>query len=703
MEALKTAKWIANSSEAGLRSHLLRKTFYIKDNISRAVLRCCGLGQAVYHINGKNITDQVLVTHFTRYDISVIYNTFDVTDFITVGNNAIGVHLGNGFYNDHFKWGFNNAIWRAHPKLILELEIEYPNGETELIISDSTWLACDGPIVFNMMRSGEIYDARLCKKGWDTVQCDENDWHRAFICRGAGGKLRTVDMPPIRVVESIKPVKISEDVYDLGQNISGWIKVRVKGACGSEITMKFGELINSDGTLNDRINMLAHEGVEHIDKYILSGNGIEEYEPSFVYHGFRYVQIGGDAQIVDLTARVVHNDFDIIGDFECSDDMLNKIHSAARRSTLTNYMDMPTDCPHREQLGWTGDALISCEQSLMNYDIVKAYKKWMQDFKDAQRPNGQLPGVVPTAGWGYNWGSGPAWDSAIIMIPWQVYQNTGDKTLIEDMWDNMELYMSFMASMADDYIVNYGLGDWCAPDYDACPAAVTDTCFYYANSLIMAKCARLLNRKDLYTDLAKKIKTAYRKRFLDNDKLVKSQTFIACGIYYGLYNDDEVKRMADKLARLVIDNDYHIDCGVLGTKCIFGALSENGYAEALYKMITNPTAPSYAYWINDGMTTLCEQWGYVDRDGQECSRNHHMFSEVDNWFYKYIAGIRIDENGIVIEPCFVDEIEWVKAHHRDIQVEWNKEKICIKTEHSLKAIIKGKEYMIEKGEHSIWI
>ncbi len=700
MDKFKNCKWI--SKNVGDNSLMLRKTFEAVDGVEKATLYCCGLGQAVYYINGSRVTDNVYVTHFTSYDKRVLYNVFDVTTLVTSGKNAIGVHLGNWYYNDcNAGWNRNTATWRAKPKLLLALYVQFKNGQECVIRTNSSWKACSGPLVFNNMLAGEIYDARLLHRGWNLADFDENEWESAEVCAGPGGILDYIDMPPVRVVRKILPEAIGGGVYDCGESISGRARVKVKGKSGDEIIIKYGEYIEADGSFSERINMYAQTELKHTDKYILSGDGHEEYAPDFVYHGFRYVKISGNAKLREVSFEVIHNDFDTIGEFECSDEILNQIHAASVRSTLTNYLDIPTDCPHREQNGWTGDALVSCEQALMNFEIKDAYKKWLTDFKDVQRPNGQLPGIIPTSIWGYNWGSGPAWDSAIIMIPYQVYQSTGDKSLIALMWDNMKLYMEYLLSMEEDYIVDFGLGDW-RPPYNEdlkCPVRVTSTAFFYADAVIMARCSRLMGDADIYTELAEKVRESYRRHFLNDEAFFISQTFFACGIYYGLYNADEIPEAAHRLAQLVIENDYHIDCGILGTKYIFTALSENGYSDVLYKMITNPTCPSYAYWLGCGLKNLCEAWHLVDRYGDLDSLNHHMFSEVDNWFYKYVAGIRISEEGVVIKPCFIKALKWVKASHRGICVYWDNESLTVNTDTSARVVIDGREYDIEKGEH----
>jgi alpha-L-rhamnosidase len=692
------AKWIsANLPDNDDGSLLFRKEITVDKAVNSAVMHVVGLGYGEFTVNGKRVTSDVLTTPFTRFDSRVLYLSYDISNLLVKGANAVGAFAGNGWYNDvGSTWNYEKATWRDQIKLIMQIDMSYEDGTKESFVTDTSWKADKGAAIYNHIREGEIYDARLEQTGWDLPGFNDGDWANALICRGAGGKLEPASLPPIRIIRSLPAVYLGNNIYDFGENTSGWVKIKAAGERGREISIHYSELYKNNDIDNEHINMFIHNKLRHCDKYIMSGNNTEEWEPRFVYHGFRYVKVQNAPENFEIEAKVIHTDLEIIGEFECSDDMLNKIHMAARRSTLTNFHSIPTDCPHREQNGWTGDALISAQQALMNYDMKPAYKKWLNDFKDVQRPSGQLPGIIPTSNWGYNWGSGPAWDSALIQIPWQTYQITGDASMIAQMWDNMKLYMKYMDSMAVDYTVNYGLGDWCPPkDAVFCPAEVTDTAYYYANAVIMAKCAKMMcENHTYYENLAEKIKAAYRNKFLNNPELYKSQTFLACGIYQGLYNETEIPHKAKLLAELVKNNDYHIDCGILGAKYIFTALSENGYTDVVYKMVTNPAMPSYAYWINQGMTTLCESWEMYN------SCNHNMFSEVDYWFYKYLAGIRIDENGLVIKPCIIPEIKWVKAKHRDVTVERDEEKLYVTVPCSAKVIIGGKEFAVEGGKHT---
>lgn len=697
--------WITKKSLATPKftdgSILLRKVFNISLPIKTISVDVVGLGYGEFTVNGIKITDDVLTTPFTAFDKRVIYQTYDITDYVQVGKNVFGAFVGNGWYNDTAStWDFHKAAWRANPKLAAKITIEYMNGNIKIIKTDSSWKAADGPAIFNHLRQGEIYDARLEQTNWDTITFDDSAWENAVIVRSPGGILEPMNMPPIKVIRHITPISVTQNgIYDFGENISGWVKITAAAAKGTELIIKYGEHLDENGELHEHINeMTRNEGqpYHHENRYIFKGCGIEEYAPRFCYHGFRYVKLSNAPKDITIVAEVVHTDLKQIGSFWCSDEMLNKIHEASLRSTITNYHSIPTDCPHREQNGWTADAMLSAQQALFNLDIKSSYAKWMKDFKDVQRASGQLPGIVPTSGWGFEWGSGPAWDVAMILIPWYVYENTGDLSLIENMWENNEKYFEYMKNMSEDYIVCYGLGDWCPPpNCSLCPTVVTDTAYFYVYAITMSKCAELL-RKDstFYKKEAENIKKAWRDKFLPQPELRKSQTFLACAVYQGMLEESETKDFVKALAQLVVDNDYHIDCGILGTKYIFTALSEHGYSEILYKMITNPTMPSYAYWINNGLTTFCEMWQIAR------SYNHHMYSEVDHWFYKYLAGIQIFAEEIVIKPCFIEAVPCVKASHRGISVEYNENNLTLITDRECKVVLKNKTYTVGAGIYS---
>lgn len=699
---LNHVSWIS-SSKIHDGSYYFRKIFDISGTPKKAFLHICALGLGVCKINGYPVTEDVYSTPFTKYDTRVLYQSYDVTALLKHGKNAICVHVGNGMYNNSMTtWNDLAQSWRANPKLAVKLIVTTEGDEDFILETDETWKTTNGAYLYNMSRVGAIYDARLVKSGSDTVDYDDGEWDFAKKTYEPGGILEPMKMPPCRVCEVLTPQSYKNGVYDFGINMSGRVRIKLKGMAGQEVVLKYAELLGEDGDIDahhiNKFLEIENTPLKHEEKVICSG-GNDEYASDFVYYGFRYVRVENAPRNFEITAEFIHTDLKTIGTFVCDDEMLNKIHKASVQSTLSNYMGIPTDCPHREQNGWTADALLSSEQSLMNFDMIESYKKWLRDIKDCQRPNGQLPGIVPSSNWGYNWGSGPAWDSAFILIPWYIYRNTGDFSIIAELWDNFEVYMDYLERMSDDYIADFGLGDWSAFNKaNICPTKVTDTAYFYANCVAMSKMAKAIGKDSKkWEQLSEKVKASWRKAFINDQSLKKYQTYYACAIFHGLLEDHEVSEYAKKLSKLVIDNDYHIDCGILGTKYIFTALAENGYTDVLYRAITNPEMPSYAYWINQGATTFCSTWCMT------ASNNHHMFSEVDHWLYKYVGGIRHEENGLVIAPILSDRIRSFKVTYQKISVERKDDKLSITLPCVATLKLNGKTMVLQSGEYSFII
>ncbi len=692
-------RWIGHPRGRTERDHAVpapyfRKKIFLPSEVVRGRVYISGLGFNELIVNGNKVGDAVLAPGFTRYDQTVLYQTFDITQALRRGENVFAVVLGNGWYNTFTDdvWDFRQAAWRDQPKLLLQAHILLANGAEYVVTSGPDWKTAASPIGFDGLRNGEFYDARQEITGWAQASYDDSEWTAAKIVRSPGGQLRSEQMPPIKVVDTIHPIAMREVdpetwVFDLGQNISGWAQIRIRASAGTQITLKYAEDIDSKGRLDTaQIDCFVKSGEFQTDKYIAKGGGEEVWEPRFVYHGFRYVQVtglSGPPTLDTVHGRVVHTALESRGGFECANPLLNRIQKAARWSTLTNYHSIPTDCPHREKNGWTGDAALSAEQVLLNFDPTTAYIKWMRDIQDAQRPSGQIPGIVPTAGWGYNWGSGPAWDSALFLIPWYVYQYEGDPVLLEQMYSSMQAYLNYAVSMSEEYVVDFGLGDWCPPTGGEgghqCPTVVTDTAYFYVMADVMAKAAAILGRfedGERYGALAQTIRNAFRQRFLDSGSgrvTGECQTSQACALYQGLVDPDERERVLQRLVDDVEAKGFHLDAGILGAKYEMHVLTDFGRADLAYAMATKTTFPSWGHWLEQGATTLWEQW-----DGKG-SHNHHMFSDVSAWFYQGLAGITADIHDpgyrhIVFRPSFVPGLGWVKAWHQSaygrIRCDW---------------------------------
>lgn len=660
---------------------LLRKTFKISNPVKRARLYIAAPGFHETYLNGTKVGDDVLNPSFTNYDKTVLYNVYDVTTHLKQGQNAAGIMLGNGWYNSTSEevWGFDKAPWRDDPTLRFQLEVEYNDGTKQQIMSDESWIARPGPITFSAVRQGEHYDAQLEVAQWSEAGIDEKSWTPARKVQGPVGVLRPQLIPPTKVMKRFAPVHTKDlpngdVVYDFGQNIAGFVHVTLTGEKGSRVQFLYSEKTNAKGEADQSgINNLLADSLFQVDRYTLRGGGEETWSPRFVYHGFRYIQVsfkGKRPTIKSIASSATHTSFEEAGTFSCSNELLNKIQSATQWSYRNNFVGFPTDCPQREKNGWTGDAQLACETGLTNFNSFTSYQKWSVDIKDEQQPNGSLPGIIPTAGWGYYWGNGPAWDIACIVTPWSSYLYTGDARALSDNYEVIKKYVDYMNSRSPELITEFGLGDW-IPVKTETPVGITSTGYFYYGASTLSKIAGILGKHDdekKYAVLATSIKAAFNKKFF-NEKAVTygngSQTALSCALFHGLVPDKYQQKIYEKLVEAVHEKDDHIDVGVLGARYIQHALTDNGNAELAYKLVATKTYPGWGYWIENGATTLWEDWK------GEASLNHVMFGDVSSWFYKALGGIRPDEKNpgykhFYLKPEFISDLTWVKSSYESV-------------------------------------
>jgi alpha-L-rhamnosidase len=690
-----TAKWIgAPKLENGV-SPLLRKSFPVAPNLVRATAYVSGLGFYELRLNGKKVGDHELDPGFTRYDRRVLYVTYDVTKQMRKGKNALGAMLGNGWYNYTVKaaWDFDKAAWRDRPKLICQVVLEYADGTTQTVVTDDSWKTAASPLLSNDLLTGESYDAGKEMPGWDTADFNDAAWTQAETVAAPQGVLSAQVHPPIRVTKTIKPVKVTEPkpgvyVYNLGQNIAGIAEITVDAPAGTVVEMRYGEALNADGTLNqEKIAVHTRQPGFQTDRYTVRAGGKQTWRPRFTYHGFQYIEVKGLPKAPrreDLKGLVLHTDFESAGSFESSNDLLNKIQRNTLWSYVSNFHHIPTDCPQREKNGWTGDAHLAAETGLFNFDTTAAYAKWLQDIQDEQKPDGVVPGIVPTAGWGYAWGNGPAWDSAYPLIAWRLYEFSGDRRILERHYENLKRYVDYLTRRAENGIVSIGLGDWC-PAKSQTPVPITSTAYYYVDARILAKMAKVLGKSEdrqKYDALADTIRTAFNQKFYhpETGKVGEgTQTALACALYQGMADTDQSSKVLNNLVAAVAARDGHLDTGILGAKYLLHALADNGRADVAYSVATKTTFPSWGHWIERGATTLWEQWD--EGTGGDLSRNHIMFGDISAWFYQTLAGIRPDPDGpgfkkFVVRPSLQNDLGWVKAKyasaHGPIAVEWQR-------------------------------
>jgi alpha-L-rhamnosidase len=476
-------------------------------------------------------------------------------------------------------------------------------------------------------------------------------------------------MQPVRAERIIKPARITEPkpgvcVFDFGQNFAGFAELNLgnrrlqkePGAHSSvcEITLRYSERLDKNGMIersdiDKHVLKLDTNQTFQTDTYILdSAHGHDarsiQHPPRFSYHGFQYIELTGfpgRPGLDTLRGVFIHSDIPVAGEFECSNPLFNKIWKAAGWSYLSNLQGIPTDCPHREKNGWTGDAHLAAEQGLFNFAPEAVYTKWIGDLADEQRPTGELPGIVPTSGWGYKWGNGPAWDSAFLLIPFHLYQYSGDERILREHYEGLKRYVDYLTSKAKDGIVSIGLNDW-APWETKTPAEITSTAYYFRDSQIVSLAAALCDKPEearKYAELAQSIKAAFSKRFFNPDTAIYgngSQTALSCALYQGLVEPANKDRVMSNLVAAIEKRNWHIDTGILGAKYLLNALLENGRADVAYRIANQKDQPSWGWWFEQGATTLWEQW-----NGTE-SRNHVMFGDISAWFYKALAGINPD-------------------------------------------------------------
>jgi alpha-L-rhamnosidase len=498
-------------------------------------------------------------------------------------------------------------------------------------------------------------------------------------------------------MDDFAPKNISEPkpgihLVDMGQNIAGHLRITLSGATpGSQITLRYGERIDANGLLctaviGQHISKTDPPQSFQTDRYICKG-GNETWEPRFTYHGGNYVEISGwPASAGALTAqnlrcRVHHDSWQRMGTFACSNQLLNQIYEATLWSYRSNMQSIPTDCPQREKNGWTGDAHLACEQGLYNFASATSYEKWLDDLYDEQRDDGNLPGIVPTAGWGYEWGNGPAWDSAYPLICWYLYHYTGDHRALTRHYDRLKRYVDFLTSRAKDGIIDFGLGDW-LPAATETPHAVTSTAYYHVDALIVARAARLLGKTadaDAYERLAADIKRAFNAAYYDaktGSYANGSQTALSCALYQGMVEKQLNAKTFERLVEAVEAKNRHIDTGLLGAKYVLRALSEGGRVDLAYAIAAQRDFPSWGHWIEQGATTLWEDW-----KGEQ-SLNHVMFGDIVAWMYKFLAGIDIDPERpgfahIIIKPHAVGGLTSAEADYDSVRgriaVSWRKQ------------------------------
>jgi alpha-L-rhamnosidase len=681
-------QWISDSRDISIKpAPYFRKTFEIRKKVKSARQYIAVGGLYELYINGKKSGDAMLDPAFTRYDRRVHYITHDITPLIHEGVNVTGVLLGNGWYNHQSTavWYFHEAPWRNRPRFCSDLRITYEDGTLEIISTDPGWKTSLSPVIFNSIYTAEHYDARLEQPGWNTPDFDDSKWNRSIPVSSPAALITAQVMHPIRITEEIPAVNLTRPdkstwVFDIGRNISGISSIRVSGEAGTVIRLKHTERLDEKG-YPDPSNIDVHyrpvgdSDPFQTDIFILSGKGEETFRPHFNYKGFQYVGVTSSKPVKlskeSLTGYFMHSDVPPAGKIRSSNELLDKIWLATNNSYLSNLFGYPTDCPQREKNGWTGDAQIAAETGLYNFDGITIYEKYLRDHQDEQQPNGVLPAIIPTSGWGYEWANGPDWTSTIAIIPWNIYLFYGDTTLLSSIYENLKRYVDHITDISPAGLTDWGLGDW-IPIRSVASKELTSSVYYFTDATILSKAAKIFGKQqdyEKYSELAARIRNAINDKYLDRSTGIYAkgfQTELCVPLKWGVVPDEMRDKVASNLVAVIEKNGNSMDVGLLGTKAILNALSENGYADLAYSLASRDSFPSWGWWIVNGATTLYENWPLDSK--RDISMNHIMFGEIGAWMYKALGGIFPDEENpgfknVILKPNFVKGLDHFEAEH----------------------------------------
>jgi alpha-L-rhamnosidase len=574
------------------------------------------------------------------------------------------------------------AYYGTCPELLCELHLEYPDGASEVVASDERWRATIGPIRYSDLLHGEHYDARRELDGWTETAYDDSAWPPVRVRLRDGSALVPERAQPIRVTEELRPVSVTErrpgvHVVDLGQNMVGWVRLRVDGERGTTVRLRFAEMLEEDGSL-----YLANlRTARPQDTYVLHGGGREVYEPRFTFHGFRYVEVQGPADVPEVIGQVVHSDTPTTGHFECSSDLVNQLWRNVTWGQRGNFLSVPTDCPQRdERLGWLADAQVFLPSATLNMDVAAFITKWGDDILDAQSADGAYPDVAPRLAAERD--GAPAWGDAGVIVPWTIYQRYGDVRILERHWDAMERYVEYLVRHNPDLLWrsrrHNDYGDWLSVGSDT-SREVLATAYLANDAKLMARIAGVLGRADRaarYEALHRDVVAAFNRAYVGEDGFIEgdTQTVYLLALHMDLVPDELRERVAERLVADIQERDWHLTTGFIGVGLLGPVLTEAGHADVAYRLLLNETYPSWGYSIRHGATTIWERWdGWTEERGFQTplmnSFNHYSLGSVAQWLYEYVAGIRPARPGyehvlIAPEP---GPLEWARATYRSVR------------------------------------
>ncbi len=649
---------------------LLRREFVLTKPVRGARLYVTALGSYRAYINGNRVGNDVLTPDFTDYTKRVLYQSYDVTSLLSSGDNVMGAILGDGWFGSGLAWqGRSFFFLPPPPRFMAQLEVRYTDGSDQTIVSDEAWKASPSPILRSEIYAGETYDARLAQAGWNKPGFDASKWNAAIFVNAIAAPAVAQIAAPARVVQTLAPKSVASlpdgvYVFDMGQNMVGWVKLQAAGPAGTSIRLRFAERLNSDGSIY-RENL---RNADATDTFILRGEGNETFTPHFTFHGFRYVEVTGYPGVPTLdsiTGEVVSSvGAEPSGRLSTSSDLVNRMWSIGLWGQRGNFVTIPTDCPQRdERLGWMGDAGVFWRTGTFNFDIAAFSHKFMHDVTDAQTEDGAFTNVAPDALRPFGSEGAPGWGDAGVILPWTAWMQYGDESIIEENWDAMQRWMDFIAKANPDFVRKNGVGpnyaDWLAPD-EYTNKDLLATAYWALITHMMSDMAKATGRTDAlkqYAILFKQIQRAYQAAYIkpSGEVLGGTQTSYLVTLYTGLAPGKLEPKMIENLVKDIEAHDWHLSTGFLGTPFLLFTLADHGRTDVAYRLLLNETYPSWGYMLSKGATTWWERWNGDSGDPAMNSYNHYAFGSVMAWVYRSVAGIDTHVDGpgyrqIVIHP-----------------------------------------------------
>ncbi|HEY4145517.1 family 78 glycoside hydrolase catalytic domain [Pinirhizobacter sp.] len=687
-----TGRWIGRGAQEASAGEspapLLRREFTLDKPVRHARVYVAGVGYHELELNGQRVGDHVLDPACTDYDKRVLYVTHDVTDMLKPGRNALGAELGRGFFGlrTSTAWAWTKAAWHGDPRLLLQLEVTYIDGTRLVVATDMDWRTTDGPTRFDSLYAGETYDARAVQPGWSQLDFHDDNWLPVMAMDPPRGRLVAQSMEPIRELETVDAVSISEPrpgvyVFDMGRTLGGWAHLRVDGERGARIILKYAQQLKADGTVN-LDQGYVHGGRFQTDEYVLRGGGIETWHARFSHKSFRYIEVTGldhAPGLAMLRGQEVRSSVRATGGFSSSSYLYNQIHAMVNRSVGHHLLGIPAVDVMYEKIGWTADAQLNTPSMAINYDTHRFLAKWLDDFADSQTTEGGIPLIVPSGGWGYD-AQGPEWKAAYPIVMWELYRRFGDRRALADHYDGVRRYVEWeMGRLDPSGLATTDLGDWLAPGgYTQPPedSRLTATAYLYRDLQILASSAAVLGRAADIPGLKKQaseLRERFNITFLDRNRGIYRtrtdpgyrQCSNAIALAFGLAPPEFGQRVADQLAADVRARGDHLNTGALGTAVLLPVLTDAGYVDVAHAIAGQRTFPSWGFWLANGADTLWETWELQQTgQGRPPSHDHYLFGSIDPWFYEQIAGITPAAPAyerIGIEPFIDGPLQWASA------------------------------------------